>query len=316
MLRLAWLTLIASFAYGLPAAAQDWPNKIVRIVVPTAAGGPADAVARIVANAMTPLLSQPIIVENKPGAGGNIAVESVSRASADGHTLLLGLSTLVSNPIFFQGSRDPKELAPVIQLSSGYFVLLASNQFEARKVSDLLSLMQSKQGGVRCGSSGGLATLACELLRLNPGSNVTIANYRGSADAIRDLQNGEIDIMLDFVNSAISSVNAGRGRALAVASAKAGVQPFPDVEAMNVTIPNFEFYGWHAIFAPRETPAKTLAEMNAAFNKALASPDLKSKFEAASLDVVGGPAKTLGDRVELEVNQFARIAAQAGIKPQ
>lgn len=305
-------TMLASAAIH----AQEWPTRGVTIVAPLSAGGPSDAVARLIASELAHHVPRSVIVENRIGAGGNIGAEFVANAKPDGNTLLLALGSLVTNPLFFKGSRDPLDYEPVIQLTSGYFVLLTSNKSGLKSVAELVERIKSKPNTVKCGSAGGLTTLACELLRMQAGAGLAVVHYKGAADAMRDLQGGDIDVLLEFVNTAMAHVKSGRARAIAVSGTEKGRGEFPDLPTVSEVVPNFEMLGWHGILAPKGTPAETISAINTAFNKALQSKEVKEKLAAGGLEAVGGPPSVFATRLQKEAREYRRVAEFAKIEPQ
>src|SRR5436189_365008 len=173
---------------ALSAQAQDWPTKPVRWLVPFAPGGPADVVTRIVAAALQERTGQPNVVENQPGAGGNIAHAAASKAGADGHTVVFVVPSVITNPFYMKASVDPfKDLAPVIHLDNASMVLISHPAFAPSTVKDVLSEIKARPGQVSCGSSGALPSVGCELLRANAGADMIMVMYKGNAPALNAL---------------------------------------------------------------------------------------------------------------------------------
>jgi tripartite-type tricarboxylate transporter receptor subunit TctC len=299
------------------AHAQSWPSKPVRWIVPFPPGGPTDLVARVVASKLTERIGQPVVVENRAGAGGNIGTEVVIKSSPDGHTLLLAIPSVLTNPFFFKGSPDPlRDLAPVIQMTGGPMVLLASQEFPARNVGDVVREIKAKPGQVSCGTSGSLATVGCELLRGFAGSDMLMVAYRGNEPALVGLQRGEINLFFDFVGSAVNNVAAGRGRAIAVTSLARTSGPFAALPTVTEAIPGFELIGWHAAMAPPATPAAVVSRVNQAINAVLVLPEVKQRLNDVGVDIVGGTPDAFAERLRREYDSYGKAMKASGVQPE
>jgi tripartite-type tricarboxylate transporter receptor subunit TctC len=320
---LAYLRYIAAFglvaAFPLQSVAQGSPGLItkpVRIVVPGPPGGPAGAISLLLANKLGPQIGQTVIVDNRPGAGGNIAIEHVSRSPGDGLTLFFGVPALVTNPYFQKFSLDPSVLAPVIQLNSGAFLLLVKADSDMKSVADVVAKIRSKPGVIGCNAGAvALSTVSCYLLQSYAGLMLMVA-YPGNAQALAALERGEIPLAFDFTSSSGAAVREGKLRALAITSKERNTGDFKDVPPISETIPGFELVGWQGIMVPKDTPREIVLRLNAAFNRVLEDPEVKSFIRRGNLELVGGPPEVFADRIKRDVAFYGKIAKDAKIEPQ
>ena len=306
------LAVLACAAHAQTAA---FPAHPIHWIVPFAPGGPTDINSRILAPKLSERLGQPVLVENRVGAAGNIGTEAVAKAAPDGHTVLYAVPSVITNPYFFNGSPDPKELAPIIQIANVPMVLLASTKFEPRSVADIVAAIKAKPGAVSCGSSGALPTVGCELLRSRSADMIMVL-YKGNGPALNALMGGEINLLFDVVNTAAPQVRSGRVRAVATLSPARGVAAFPDLPTMAETLPGFEFVTWHGVMAPAATPRDIIARWNREIAAALALPDVRARLTETGFDVVGGPPEVFAERLARDQDLFGKILRQAGVKPQ
>ena len=315
MRRLLAACLLLFFATEVQA--QSWATRPVRWIVAFPPGGPTDLVARVVGAKLSEQIGQPVVIENRAGAGGNLGADAVVKATPDGHTLLLAIPAVITNPFFFKASPDPlQDLTPVIQMTGGPMVLLGSQRFTARTVGDVVQAIKAKPGEVSCGVPGSLATVGCELLRAHAGAEILRVAYRGNEPALLGLQRGDIDMMFDFVSSAVNNVSAGRGRAIAVTSLKRTTGPFAELPTVAETIPGFELIGWHAVMAPAGTPAAIVQRINQDINVALTAPEVKERLNSLGVDVVGGSADAFGERLRREFAVYGAAMKASGVQPQ
>jgi tripartite-type tricarboxylate transporter receptor subunit TctC len=293
-----------------------FPSHPIRWIVPFAPGGPTDINSRILAPKLSERLGQPVLVENRVGAAGNIGTDAVAKAAPDGHTVLYAVPSVITNPFFFQNSPDPKELAPIIQVANVPMVLLASTQFEPKTVGEIVQLIRAKPGAVSCGSSGALPTVGCELLRSRANADMIMVLYKGNGPALNALMSGEINLLFDVVNTAAPQVRSGRVRAVATLSPRRGIAAFPDLPTMAETLPGFEFVTWHGVMAPAGTPRDIIGRWNREIAAALALPDVRARLTETGFDIVGGAPEVFAERLARDQELFGRILRQAGQKPR
>jgi tripartite-type tricarboxylate transporter receptor subunit TctC len=314
--RLSASLLAAAFA--APALAQSYPAKPVRIVVPYPPGGPNDIVARTVGQKLSEQLGQPVIVDNKPGASGNIGAESVAKSPADGYTLLLLTTGHTINPSLYPklGYDLEKDLAPVTQLTAGPMVVIVNPSLPAKNIKELISLAKAKPGSLNFGSAGnGSSThLAPELFSSMAGIKMNHIPYKGSAPALTDLMAGQIQVAFDFMISAMPHVKSGKIKALAVTSAtRSPVAPdLPTVAESGV--PGFEVIGWNGLVAPARTPKEIIAKLNAELKKALDQPDTKERFAAQGFSATWTTPEKFGAYIESEHAKWAKVVKDSGAK--
>src|SRR5262245_21314115 len=224
----------------------------------------------MVANKLGKHINQTVIVDNRPGAGGNIAIEHVARSPGDGFTLFFGVPALITNPFFQKHSLDPSVLTPVIQLNTGTFLLLVNGKSELNSVADVVAKIKASPGNVSCNSGAvALSTVSCHLLQAYAGPMLMVA-YPGNAQALAALERNEINLAFDFTSSSGAWVKDGKLKALAITSKNRNTGDFKDVPPIGETIPGFELVGWQGIMVPKDTPRDIVMNLNAALNKVLA----------------------------------------------
>ena len=305
-------------AFAAPALAQSYPAKPVRIVVPYPPGGPNDIVARTVGQKLSEQLGQPVIVDNKPGASGNIGAESVAKSPADGYTLLLLTTGHTINPSLYPklGYDLEKDLAPVTQLTAGPMVVVANPSLPAKNIKELISLAKAKPGSLNFGSAGnGSSThLAPELFSSMAGIKMNHIPYKGSAPALTDLMAGQIQVAFDFMISAMPHVKSGKIKALAVTSTTRSPAA-PDLPTVAESgVPGFEVIGWNGLVVPARTPKDVVAKLNAELKKALDQPDAKERFAAQGFSATWTTPEKFGAYIESEHAKWAKVVKDSGAK--
>lgn len=277
---------IAGAAGGLvaPAAlAQTYPSKPITIVVPFAAGGTTDILARILGQYMTGALGQAVVIDNRAGAGGNVGGQAAARAPADGYTLFMGTvgTHAINASLYRKMPFDPvKDFAPLTRVAMVPNVLVANPSQPFKTVQELIAYAKANPGKVSCGSSGNGSSihLSCELFKSMAKVDLLHVPYKGSAPAVNDLLGGQIAVMFDNLPSALQHIKAGKLRALAVTSAKRSPE-LPDVPTVaEAGVPGFEATSWFGMFAPAATPPAIVTQLNAVIVKALNDPDVMKRF--------------------------------------
>ena len=311
----AWLVLAVVFS----AQAQDtaWPTKPVRWLVPFAPGGPADVVARILAAALSEHSGQPSVVENHPGAGGNIAHAAAAKSPPDGTTLVFVVPSVITNPFYMKASVDPfNDLAPVIHLDNASMVLIANPNFAPSTVAEVLADIKAHPGQVSCGSSGALPSVGCELLRAHAGADMIMVMYKGNAPALNALMGGEINLLFDVVNTAAGHIKAGRVRAIASTAPRRGIGPLGDVPVMAETIPGFELVTWHGVMVAPSTPQTLLERINRELNAVLERADVRERFANSGLQITGGAPEDFAKILRRDYDKYGEALRAAGVKPE
>ena len=314
--------LLVALAFHLPAAwGQAWPSKPIRIIVPFAPGGPADLLPRLIGPKLTEAWGQPVVVENKPGAGGNIGMDALAKAAPDGYTLVIGPNgNLVVNP-----HLDPnlpydvfRDFTPVTLLASFSNVLVVNPEVPAKTVPELIALAKAKPGALSYGSpgTGSQAHLGGEFLKLMAGIDIIHVPYNGTAPAMRDLLGGQISFMFAQTSSALPQVQSGKLRALGVASARRSAQ-LPDVPTIAESgLPGFEAVSWYALLAPAGTPKEIVTRLQAEIARILQLPDIREKLALQGGEPVGNTPEQLSSMLKSESSRYADIVKRANIKAE
>lgn len=309
-------TLAAALAPAGPAAAQEFPTRPVTLVIPFAAGGSTDLVGRLIAERMAAELGQPVVVENKGGAGGNLGAAQVAKASPDGYTILMGtVATHALNPALYKKMPyDPvTSFAPVSLLVVVPNVLVVNPDFPAKTTEELIALLKKDPGKYSYASSGNGTPLhlSGELFKSMADVDMQHIPYQGAGPALVDVLSGQVPIMFDNLPSSTSHIKSGKLRALGVTTAKRAPS-FPDVPAIAEAVPGYETYTWNAVFAPAGTPPEVVAKLNAAANKALADPKVQARLADFSAVSVGSTPEELGAHVKKEIAKWAPIVKASG----
>jgi tripartite-type tricarboxylate transporter receptor subunit TctC len=306
-------------APAVARAQPAWtPTRPTRFVVPFPPGGATDVVARVLAERLQDAFGQPVVVENRTGAGGNIGVENVVRSPADGTTILMGTTgTLTVNPHLYANlGFDPlRDLAPISMAFTTDHVLIVNPQVAAQNAQEFLALVRARPGALSYGSAGsGSSTHTVpELFKLAARVEITHVPYRGSAPALNDLVAGNVQVMLDQIPSAIGQIQGGRVRALAVTGARRSPL-LPDVPTMaEIGLPDAQATSWGAVMAPAGTPAPVVARFNAAIREALAQQPVKDRLAAAGAEGVASTPEELATYLRAESAKWARVVREAQI---
>ena len=316
------MLLVLGLLAAAPLLAQEWPAKPVRIIVPFPPGGSADLMPRAVAEKLAEKWGQPVIVENRPGASGNIGADAVFRAEPDGYTLLSGPPPpLVINKLLYAKlSYDPAQFVPITVIGAIPNVLLVHPKTNVSTVKEFIALARANPGKLNYASQGSGSTshLTAELFKTMAGGaegplSITHVPYKGTAPALADLLGGQIEMMCDNLGVSLPHVRAGKLRALGVASTKR-VKALPDVPALAETLPGFEAVAWFGIVAPPKTPAAIAEKVSAGVREALALPDVQRRLSELSAEPMGlTPAETAA-YMKRETERWAGVIKSAGVK--
>ncbi|MFO1302208.1 MAG: tripartite tricarboxylate transporter substrate binding protein [Burkholderiales bacterium] len=317
-------TLLRALAVAacMPArafAADAWPAKPIRLVVPFTPGGSTDILGRAIGVKLQEALGQPVVVENKPGAGGSIGATEVARAPGDGYTLLMGhIGTLAVNPSLYPNlPYDPrKSFVPVALVARVPNVLVVNPALPAKNVAELIALAKAKPGQLRyaSGGNGSAAHLAMEYFKLRAGVDIQHIPYKGTAPAVTDVLGGQVEMTMTGVPAVATHVKAGKLRALGV-SGLGPVSALPGVPTIAATIPDFEAIQWYGVGAPAGTPQSIVDRLNAEINRALASPELRVRLEAEGADAANESPVAFGNLIASEIARWKPVVERANMKP-
>jgi tripartite-type tricarboxylate transporter receptor subunit TctC len=315
---------LAASAAALPvgshfAWAQAYPSRPVRIIVPFAPGGTFDIMARLIGQWLTEKLGQPFVIENRPGAGGNIGTESVVRAPADGYALLLvGTANAISATLYeklnFNFIRD---IVPVAGIARVPEVMLVNPSLPATTVRELVAYAKANSGKLTM-ASGGIGTLSHvegELFKMMTGVNLVHVPYRGLGPALTDLLGGQVQVMFASMSASIEYVRANKLRALAVTTATRSDE-LPDVATVDEFVPGYEASGWFGLGAPKNTPSQIIDQLNEAINAGLADPTIKARLaDLGGTPLVGSPAD-FGKLIADDTEKWGKVIRAANIKAE
>ena len=313
-IALAAVSLVTGASAQRPAP-SGFMTKPVRIVVPGPPGGPASSVAMFLTQKFSQKIGQVAIVEHKPGAGGNIAMEYVSKSAPDGYTLMFSAPLVVTNPHFLKDAIAPSALAPVILLVHAPYMMLVNTKSGLNSVGDVIARIRAKPGETKCGIGVPLSTASCFLLQ-GGSAPINMVAYPGNGQAVAAVERGEIDILFDFMNTAGTAAREGRVKALGVTSAQSVPGEFGVLPPMADSVPGFELIGRQGIMVPAGTPHEVVMKYNQAFNEILAQEDVQKFFANGSLQIGGGAPDVLGKRIDRDFSFYGRIAKEANIQPQ
>jgi len=315
----ACIALALALCVHAGAHAQDYPSRPVRIIVPTTAAGLTDLAARLLAQKLGAVAKQPFVVENRPGGGGTIGAEAVARSAPDGYTLLMGFHG-VNAILPALGAKMPldpvRDLDPVVLLITVPNVLVVGPNVAASTVQELVALARARPGTLTFASQGNGSSghLAGELFRISTGIEIVHVPYKGPAEAIRDVMNGQVTMMFDVVTLALPNVKAGKVRALAVAT-RERVAAAGDIPSMaEAGLPAVEVGAWFALYAPAKTPRPVIDWLNAEAVKAFGDPEIRDRFTAQGSSVPLGPPEALGSYAANELARWRRVGQAASIR--
>jgi len=301
-------------------AQKDWPTKSIQLVVPFAAGGPTDTIARLIAVPMGQALGQTVVVENTPGAGGTIASTKVARAAPDGYTIYIhhmGMAT--ANALYDKLPYDPMTSFEYIgQVADVPMVLLGKKDLPANNFKELEAYIKANGSKVTMANAGpGAVSQLCGLLfQSRLGVKLTNIPYKGTGPALTDLLGGQVDLLCDQTTQTIPYIKDGRVKAFGTTTLKR-LPAIPNVPTLNEQgLKGFEVKVWHGVYAPKGTPQPILDKINAALKKALNTPDVKKRLEDANIDIVPAEkisAKGLRDHLDKEINAWGPVIRKANI---
>lgn len=315
---LASITAVAALFAAMPANAQsDYPNKPVKVVVTVPAGGGVDTVTRLVTERMRNVIGQPFVVENRGGAGGNIAADFVYQAPPDGYTLMASQpSPITTNVVLYKSlTFDPTAFEPVAIMSSAPNVLLVKGDFPAKTAQEFLAYVKANPGKLNYASQGPGTTshLTAELFNKMTGAKLQHVPYKGTAPALNDLVAGHVDLIFMQYEAAIKLHEGGRARILAVTTEKR-IPSLPDIPTMGeVGLKDFISDTWNAISAPPKTPAPIIAKLNKAVNDVMKTPEVQEQYKKMGLQLGGGTPQDMAKIVKDDTARWGEVIREAKI---
>lgn len=310
----------ALLAFAAGAVAQQYPGRPVRVVVPFPAGGPTDVLTRVVAQKLAERWRQPVIVENKPGAGGAIGSDFVAKSAPDGYTLLMATSSTHSiGPALQKLPYDPqKDFAPIAHVWSAPNVLVVSPALGVNDVKGLVALAKEKPGQLNFASSGigTIPHLSAELFKLLAGVDMVHVPYKGTGLSIPDIASGQVAMLVDSIVTAQQHARTGKVKMLAVTTAKRSAL-LPELPTMHEAgVPDYESNTWFGLFAAAGTPAGIIARINADAGALVQAADVRERFAAAGAELAGGTPEGFAQLVRAEFDKWSRVVKAANVKVQ
>jgi tripartite-type tricarboxylate transporter receptor subunit TctC len=308
-------------ALAAPALAQaDYPNKPIRLITPFPPGGGTDAVARIVGEKLAAQLGQPVVVDNKAGAGGSLGTELTARAPADGYTLVLGsTATHAVNPsLYTKVGYDPiADFAPIAPVASTPVLLMVNPSLPIKNVAELIALAKTKPAGAgltyASAGAGSAQHLGGELFKTLSNANLLHVPYKGAGPAMADVLAGHVNMVFDTMPSAMPQVRGNKLRPIGISSLTRHPS-LPDVATIAETLPGYEYISWYGLFAPAGTPPAIVERLNAEVRKALAAPEVVEKFKTAGIDVMWSSSADFSNLVKTELPKWRKVIQQSGAK--
>jgi len=312
-LAIAVLFAIASAAHG-----QGYPSRAVRIVVPFPPGGTSDILARTIGARLSDTLGQPVVIDNRPGAGGNIAAEHVAKSAPDGYTLIMGTSSLAISQSLYQKLTYNlvQDFAPITQAVNYTNLLVVHPSAGVSTVAELLALAKAKPGSLSYGTAGNGTPphMTGELFKAYTGVNILHIPYKGGAPAIADLIAGQIPMMFDNVPPLLPHVRSGRIKALAVTSL-ARIAVLPDVPTLHeLGLKDFDAVGWNGLLAPAGTPREIVSRLHGEVVKVLRAPEVRDQLTSQGADIVGNSPEEFSAWIKTEVKKWADVVKVSGAK--
>ena len=310
---LAFGTIAAGFS-----VAQGYPNKAIRVIVPLAAGGQTDVVARLLTQKLSETFKQPLVVDNRSGGGGSVGTETAIRAAPDGYTILVVASTYAANAALHKLPYDPvNDVVPIAFLGETGFVVSVHPSVPVKGIKDLIAYDKSNPGNLNYGSGGAGSTthLATELFNQLAGTRIAHVPYKGSGPALNDLIGGQVQLVTISMPLAIPQIKTNRVRGLAVTTARRS-NALPDIPTVADTVPGYEAASWFAIFGPKGLPLDIARRWNSEINRILQLPDVIERMAGLGIDPSGGSPNRLLEVTRREIAKWQKVVKVANIKPE
>jgi len=316
--RRALLVIGLTLALSPAALAQDYPNRTIKMIVPTGAGGITDILARLVGKSITDQLGQPVIIENRPGAGGTIGTRAAAVAEPDGYTLVMVFPSHAANPALYASLPydSEKDFAPISMVTKVSEILLVPNSSPAKSVKELIELARKQQLNYASVGVGSLAHLATELFLSTAGVKMTHIPYRGVPQAQQAVMTGEVAAFFDTPITALPQIRAGSVRALGISASKR-LEVAPEIPTIaEAGMPGYEVTGWNGVLAPARTPQPIIDKLNKTIVAALKTPEIEKFLREQGLEPAGNSPEEFAQAMHADIEKWIRVTHQAGIQPQ
>ena len=316
MRRILLIVLLAP----LFALAQSYPNRPVRVVVTFPPGGTPDIYGRVMAAELQKMWGQPVVVENRTGAGGTIGTDSVAKAAPDGYTLLFAADATVTlaPAVIAKMPYDPvRDLTPIVNVTAGPFVLMANPAFPANTLAEFIALAKKEPGRIPYASSGagGQQHLAMESVRTMAGIDVVHVPYKGFGQGVTDVLANQVPLIFGGITASISYTSSGKLKALGVTSPKRA-RALPNVPAIAETLPGFDITAWYGFLGPAKLPAEIVRRINADSRAIIARPDFQERLVKDGIEPVGNTPEQFAEEIKADIARWAKIVKAAGVKPE
>jgi tripartite-type tricarboxylate transporter receptor subunit TctC len=306
-----WLTGTAA------SVAQDYPNRTIKIIVPTGAGGITDLLARMIGNSISSQLGQPVIIENRPGAGGTIGTRVAAQSPPDGYTLLMVFPSHAANPALYAHLTydSEKDFAPISMVTKVSEILLVPNSSPAKSIPEFIELARKQQLNYASVGVGSLAHLATELFLSTAHVKMTHIPYRGVPEAQQAVISGQVAAFFDTPITALPQIKAGTVRALGITSSKR-LENAPEIPTIGESVPGYEVTGWNGLLAPANTPRPIIDKLNKAVVTSLQSQEIEKLLAAQGLEPAGNSPEEFARLMHADIEKWIRVTREAGIEPQ
>jgi tripartite-type tricarboxylate transporter receptor subunit TctC len=314
------LLFVLALAVPLSGWAQGYPNRPVRVIVTFPPGGTPDIYGRIMSAELQKVWGQPVIVENRTGAGGTIGTDAVAKAAPDGYTLLFAAdaSVTLAPAVIAKLPYDPvRDLTPIVNVTAGPFVLLANPAFPANNMAELIALAKKQPGKIPYASSGagGQQHLSMESVRTMAGIDVVHVPYKGFGQGVTDVLANQVPLIFGGITASISYVGSGKLKALGVTSARRA-KALPDVPAIAETLPGFDINAWYGFIGPANLPRDIVTKINADARAIIARPDFQERLVRDGIEPVGNTPEAFAAQIKLDIERWAQVVKAAGVKPE
>jgi tripartite-type tricarboxylate transporter receptor subunit TctC len=318
LLRRAWLMICLALTLSSPALAQDYPNRTIKMIVPTGAGGITDILARLVGKSLGDQLGQAVVIENRSGAGGTLGTRAVAQAEPDGYTLLMVFPSHAANPALYASLPydSEKDFAPISMVTRVSEILLVPNSSPAKSVKDFIELARKQPLNYASVGVGSLAHLATELFMSAAGVKMTHIPYRGVPEAQQAVMTGQVSAFFDTPVTALPQIRAGTVTALGISTDKR-LTIAPDIPTIaEAGLPGYEVVGWNGVLAPANTPRPIIDKLNAAIQVALKTPEMVKLLTEQGIEPAGNSPEEFAIAMHADIEKWKRVCREAGIKPQ